>query len=153
MVTAARACLLLIACAGCVGTTDRAAIERAALRLAGCPDLAGGRVGLMVVDAATGEVLAESSADRGFAPASNNKLISSAVALHTLGRGHRMPTELHARGQLRDGVWHGDLVLRGYGDPTFGKGEAGQKQIEALVGSVRAHGIRSITGRVLGDGS
>ncbi|HEU4418559.1 MAG TPA: D-alanyl-D-alanine carboxypeptidase/D-alanyl-D-alanine-endopeptidase, partial [Planctomycetota bacterium] len=106
-----------------------------------------------VVDAATRAVAAEHAADLGFAPASNQKLVTSAVALQALGPRHRMATELLMRGEVRDGVLHGDLILRGFGDPTFAQEQVAPGRIDRLVQAVREGGITSVAGRVLGDGS
>ncbi|HEU4419481.1 MAG TPA: D-alanyl-D-alanine carboxypeptidase/D-alanyl-D-alanine-endopeptidase, partial [Planctomycetota bacterium] len=145
--------LLLVAFASaCVGT-EEARLARSLERLVACPDLAGGRVGVVVVDAATRAVAAEHAADLGFAPASNQKLVTSAVALQSLGPRHRMATELLLRGEVRDGVLHGDLILRGFGDPTFAQEEVAPGRIDRLVQAVREGGITSVAGRVLGDGS
>lgn len=144
---------LLVACGcACAGTSD-ARLAQSLERLVACPDLAGGRVGVVVVDAATGAVAAEHHADLGFAPASNQKLVTSAVALQSLGPRHHMTTELLLRGDVRDGVLHGSLVLRGFGDPTFAQEEVAPGRLERLVQAVREAGITSVEGRVLGDGS
>jgi len=62
---------------------------------------------------ATGRTLAEVNGDRPRRPASNQKLISTAIALDRLGPDHRLTTELW---QLPDGT----LRLQGSGDPTMG---------------------------------
>jgi D-alanyl-D-alanine carboxypeptidase/D-alanyl-D-alanine-endopeptidase (penicillin-binding protein 4) len=58
------------------------------------------------------------------------------------------------------GVWHGDLYLRGGGDPTLGDGtfnrvwERGYGPTGAdLAGQLRAAGIRRVTGKVIADPS
>jgi len=144
---------LLLGCSGCATVADAGALRAALDQLVGCPDLAGGRVGVVVAEASTGAVLVEHDSARGFAPASNMKLLSGAVALTALGPDYTMATELVARGEVRDGVLQGDLVLRGHGDPTFGEGEAGNRAVAAFVAAVRELGIGKIQGRVLGDGS
>ena len=65
-----------------------------------------------------------------------------------LGAGHLGPA----------GVWHGDLYLRGGGDPTFGDGAFNRvwedgygPTAEQLVGQLLARGIRRVTGLVIGD--
>jgi D-alanyl-D-alanine carboxypeptidase/D-alanyl-D-alanine-endopeptidase (penicillin-binding protein 4) len=72
--------------------------------------------------------------------------------LHTVvvGTGHLGP----------GGVWHGDLYLKGGGDPTFGDGTFNKVWLlgygptaSQLVAQLRARGIRSVTGHVIGDGS
>jgi D-alanyl-D-alanine carboxypeptidase/D-alanyl-D-alanine-endopeptidase (penicillin-binding protein 4) len=106
----------------------------------------------VVADARTGEVLASHAADEGFTPASNTKLLTAAVALETLGPDHRLVTELLQTGEVRDGGLHGELVLRGGGDPTLGTEASGDPDLTAFVDAVRAAGIRSAEA-VAGDGS
>lgn len=136
---------------GCVGPAP--GLRSAAAELTAAPALAGGRVGFVVVDVGTGEVLAEHSAERGFATASNLKLVTAAVSLAALGPDATMRTELLARGELRDGVLDGDLVLRGHGDPTFGQGEAGEAAIAAFHAALQRAGVQRVRGRVVGDGA
>ena len=62
---------------------------------------------------ASGRTLADLNGDRPRRPASNQKLISTAIALDRLGPDHRLTTELW---QLPDGT----LRLQGSGDPTMG---------------------------------
>lgn len=145
--------LLAAACAGAVPARPADAWHAALAELLASPRLAGGRVGVCVLDAADGSCLVAHEDDRGFAPASNQKLLTAAVALATLGADHVLSTELWRCGELRDGTLYGDLVLRGQGDPSFGDGAAGRQQIAALVDAVRAAGVRQIAGRVVGDGS
>ena len=67
-----------------------------------------------------------------------------------LGTGHLGP----------GGVWHGNLYLKGGGDPTFGDGsfnkvrELGYGPTSSqLVHQLSEKGISSLTGSVIGDGS
>lgn len=143
--------LLGFAAASCVATGTAREVESAIAALVADDALAGGRVGVVVADAESGEVLAEHAADRGFATASNMKLLSSAVALQALGEDFSTTTELIARGEIRDGVLEGDVVLRGHGDPTFGEGEAGETLLRAFAVALQGIGIRTVRGRVVGD--
>lgn len=144
--------LLLFAAAGCAAPGPGPALRSAAAVLLEAPELAGGRVGVCVLDAASGAMLVEHAADRGFATASNMKLLSAAVALATLGPQHTFPTELSARGEVRDGVLDGDLVVVGHGDPTLGS-DADGAAVSTFVAGLQQAGIRQVRGRVLGDGS
>jgi D-alanyl-D-alanine carboxypeptidase/D-alanyl-D-alanine-endopeptidase (penicillin-binding protein 4) len=85
-----------------------------------------------------------------YRPASNEKLTVAATALGRLGVHFRMPTDVFGVGSLDKGtgVWHGRLLLKGYGDPWLRY--AG---VRALAGQIKAAGITKVTGRILGDES
>ena len=78
-----------------------------------------GAWGLLVVDAATGETLYEKNADRYFTPASNMKLLTTALALDKLGPDYRFRTTLETHGSITQGILAGDLILVGRGDPNL----------------------------------
>ena len=111
--------------------------------------------GIAVVDAATGDMLASHNADELFVPASNTKLVVAAAAAHYLDADFRYVTTVETDGTIRDGVLHGDLVIRGTGDPTIsGRYEDDMLSImDALADSLSARGIRSIDGGVVADES
>jgi D-alanyl-D-alanine carboxypeptidase/D-alanyl-D-alanine-endopeptidase (penicillin-binding protein 4) len=92
--------------------------------------------------------------------ASNTKLFTSAAALARFGTEGTLGTEVLGRGRLDDdGVWRGDLFLRGGGDPTFGSGTFTRKYygrgatVQQLAKLIDQAGIERITGRVYGDES
>lgn len=146
------ACACAVVAAACRAVDlDRRPIVAAVERLAAAADAIGGRVGVAVVDAADGSSVARHAAAQGFLPASNTKLLTAVVALATLGPGHRFATELRRTGEVHDGVLHGDLVLRGFGDPTLGTPASGDPGLRRFVEAVRAAGIRGIDGAVVGD--
>ncbi len=112
-----------------------------------------------------GRVLYQRNADRYRVPASNTKLVVTATATVLLPSDYRVRTSLYTNGRLQDGVLHGDLVLYGRGDPTWsercysvdtlapGACDSAFTVVDRLADSVRARGIRRITGKVVGDGS
>lgn len=107
-----------------------------------------GRTAALVVDLRTGEVVFQHNGSMPVAPASNEKLPVSWTALKRLGPAYRFHTELYGVGARQGDVWEGDLVLKGFGDPTLASSD-----LDGLARKVRAAGIRSVTGRVLGDES
>ncbi len=113
------------------------------------------RWGLLVVSLDRGDTIYAWNHHEAMAPASNMKLFTSAAALHLLGPDFRFPTYLLADGPVVDGVLEGNLVLFGTGDPTLGSlsPERPSEAYEAFAEAVRAAGIRSIRGGVVGDGS
>jgi serine-type D-Ala-D-Ala carboxypeptidase/endopeptidase (penicillin-binding protein 4) len=104
--------------------------------------------GAVVVDLQTGRLLFARHPDLPLAPASNEKLTVSFTALHELGVTYRFRTEIFGRGYQEDGVWHGDVFLKGFGDPTLTS-----LQVEQLATQIAGLGITRIDGRVYGDES
>jgi serine-type D-Ala-D-Ala carboxypeptidase/endopeptidase (penicillin-binding protein 4) len=112
------------------------------------PSLSLGQTAALAVDIATGETIYEHNSDVPFAPASNEKLPVSYAALVRLGPGYRFHTEVYGTGSRTGATWSGNLVLKGFGDPTLGTAD-----IERLAATIRGRGIRTVTGRILGDES
>jgi len=102
--------------------------------------------GAVVVDLSTGRVVFAHNATLPLRPASNEKLAVTYAALTALGPAFRIETDVLGEGQQDGSTWHGNLVLKGYGDPTLSS-----QDLAALVQQVRADGIRAVSGEVLGD--
>ena len=111
--------------------------------------------GIEVRDASSGTVLYARNAARPFVPASNLKLVVAAAAAHHLDPGYRFRTSLYAAGPVRDGVLEGDLVLYGRGDPMISARYFPSRTavFETMADSLRARGIRRVTGAVVADES
>jgi len=112
-----------------------------------------------------GRLLYGHNQDRLFVPASNTKLIVSAVASALLPPDWRVKTSLYG-GPVVGDVLQGDLVLYGRGDPTMDVRCYGTDTTRAgvcdtdpfarlrqLVDTLRARGVRTVAGNVVGDGS
>lgn len=123
-----------------------------------------GAWGLLVVDAATGETLYEKNADRYFTPASNMKLLTTALALDKLGPDYRFRTTLETHGSITQGILAGDLILVGRGDPNLSNRKfpfdtkeefdgPPEKVLSDLADQVVAHGVKDISGDIVGDDS
>jgi D-alanyl-D-alanine carboxypeptidase/D-alanyl-D-alanine-endopeptidase (penicillin-binding protein 4) len=122
---------------------------------------AGGASGAQVVNATTGTRVFSRRAGVPRILASNTKLFTSSAALARFGVEGTLGTEVLGNGSLvGDGVFEGDIYLRGGGDPTFGTRRfdrrafgGGPATVEALVAKLKEAGIKRITGRVFGDES
>lgn len=114
-----------------------------ALAVPGNPAAASGAV---VLDLQSGRVLFARHPDLALAPASNNKLTVTYTALRELGTVYRFRTEVLGRGYQDGSVWHGDVFLKGFGDPTLTA-----LQVERLATQIAELGITRIAGRVYGD--
>ncbi len=76
--------------------------------------------GISVVNSESGQTLFEYNGNIGLAPASCQKLVTSATALELLGINYRYKTEIGYDGEIKDGKLMGNLHIKGYGDPTLG---------------------------------
>jgi D-alanyl-D-alanine carboxypeptidase/D-alanyl-D-alanine-endopeptidase (penicillin-binding protein 4) len=120
--------------------------------------------GVFVMDD-RGRALFQRNGDRLFVPASNTKLVVTATAAALLPADYRVRTSVYLNGTLDAGVLHGDLVLYGRGDPTWsarcfavdtlapGACDSTFTQIDRIADSIIAHGVRRVTGKLVGDGS
>jgi D-alanyl-D-alanine carboxypeptidase/D-alanyl-D-alanine-endopeptidase (penicillin-binding protein 4) len=138
--------------------------ERAELLVQGAP-VDKGEWGLLIVDAASGDILYQKNADKYFVPASNMKLLTTALALDTLGSGYRFRTTLETNGALSpEGRLSGDLILVGRGDPNISNRKfpydtkeefdgPPEKVLAELADAVVARGLNELTGDLVGDDS
>ena len=88
------------------------------------PNVDPARTAALAVDLRTGAVVYSRNAALALVPASNQKLPVAYAALALLGPGYRFHTEIVGSGTLVGDVWHGDLWLRGYGDPDTRAGRS-----------------------------
>ena len=77
------------------------------------------RTSAIAIDARTGTIVYAHNETLPVVPASNEKLPVSWAALSRLGPGYRFATELYGTGSRSGSVWHGNLYLKGHGDPTL----------------------------------
>ena len=112
-----------------------------------------------------GHVLFNRNGDHFSVPASNTKLVVAAAATVLLPADYRVRTSVYANGTVTDGVLRGDVILYGRGDPTWsercyavdtlapGACDSTWTAVDAIADSLKAHGLRRVTGRIVGDGS
>jgi serine-type D-Ala-D-Ala carboxypeptidase/endopeptidase (penicillin-binding protein 4) len=144
----ARAVALALFVALVAPATGAASLQTALARALRVPHVSLASTGAVAIDLTTGETVYSRNASLSLLPASNEKLAVTYAALTALGPGFRIETDVLGEGQEIGTTWQGDLVLKGYGDPTLSS--AG---LADLARQVRAAGITAVTGRVLGDES
>ena len=150
------------------GQAPAPATERFSKRaetLLGASPVNKGEWGALIADAASGEILYEKNADSYFVPASNMKLLTTALALDRLGPDYRFRTTLETNGALLpDGTISGDLILVGRGDPNLSNRKfpfdtkeefdgPPEKALAELADALVARGVKNISGDVVGDDS
>ncbi len=110
--------------------------------------------GILIVHPGSGDTLYSHEAAKLFMPASNQKILTTAVAFAQLGPGYRFRTTFATRAELRDGSLVGDLIVIGRGDPTVSTSMRTDALIplRAVADSLAARGIRRISGRIVEGG-
>jgi D-alanyl-D-alanine carboxypeptidase/D-alanyl-D-alanine-endopeptidase (penicillin-binding protein 4) len=122
-----------------------------ATRLANALAVAGNPPGMsaaVALDLQSGGVVFSRHAGLALEPASNEKLTVTYAALRDLGVTYRFKTEVLGRGAQDGSVWHGDLFLKGFGDPTLTTA-----RLDRLAATVAALGVTHVQGRLLADAS
>jgi D-alanyl-D-alanine carboxypeptidase/D-alanyl-D-alanine-endopeptidase (penicillin-binding protein 4) len=121
--------------------------------------------GVLVTDRDTGEILYELNADRFFTPASNAKIVTTSLALATLGPTYQFRTTLESSGKFgEDGRLLGDLVFVGRGDPDLSNRKfpyaakvehdgPAEKVLAQMAEDAIAKGLKEIDGDIIADDS
>ena len=118
---------------------------RHALAQAGVPR---GHVGLVIQPLGRRRPTVALNAGKLFDPASVMKTLTTLSALDTLGPAYTFKTTVLTGGPVSNGVLHGDLILRGGGDPALNL-----EHFWTLLRAIRTRGIREIDGDVILDDS
>jgi D-alanyl-D-alanine carboxypeptidase/D-alanyl-D-alanine-endopeptidase (penicillin-binding protein 4) len=103
-------------------------------------------VAIWAQEVAAPEPIISHNASVAMNPASVMKLLTTYAALDLLGPAFRWKTEVYANGEVRADVLHGDIMLKGYGDPKLT-----MENFWLLLRSIRARGIREISGDLVLD--
>ena len=133
-------CLIQQAVAVSLPKTVRDELKRANIPLSS--------VGIIVQRADAGAPLLSRNAGQAMNPASTMKLLTTFAALEMMGPAYRWKTEVYLDGKLENGVLHGNLVFKGYGDPKLTV-----EQFWMWLRELRQRGLREIHGDVVLDRS
>lgn len=123
------------------------------------PDLVHGQLSVALIDLTTNQLIAGHRADKTMIPASSLKVLVTGIALKKLGKDYRFKTELGYDGTITaDGILQGNLIIRGYGDPTLGshhfdKAETHEVVLKKWTSAIKKAGIKKIEGYIIGDAS
>ena len=117
--------------------------------------LADAQLAVEVLSLDRAEVLFEKNSRKLFIPASNNKILTAAAALVCLGPDYCFKTQVWADGPIRDGALEGDLIIKGFGDPSSSsriQPKDPYRPFRDWPVKLKQHGITSISGKIIGDG-
>lgn len=117
----------------------------AALKKAGIPE-SGAAMYVQAVDANQPSLTV--NADRPMNPASVMKLVTTYAALDLLKPTFRWKTEVYRDAVAENGILQGNLIIKGYGDPSFKEDE-----FRRLLVSLRQQGLKQIKGDLIIDKS
>ncbi|ANE49904.1 D-alanyl-D-alanine carboxypeptidase/D-alanyl-D-alanine-endopeptidase [Flavisolibacter tropicus] len=102
---------------------------------------------LYVIESKTGNVIFDKNSRIGLAPASTQKIITSATAYELLGKDFTYKTELSYANPIINGVLQGRLIITPSGDPTLGSWrwlQTKEDQVASrIVNAVKKAGIKS----------
>jgi serine-type D-Ala-D-Ala carboxypeptidase/endopeptidase (penicillin-binding protein 4) len=109
--------------------------------------------GVNISSLSTGEILYSYNPSKLLLPASNQKLLTAAVAADRLGWDYRFTTRLVAIGPIADdGTIQGDLVVIGNGDPSINPRHPDRwRAFDDWGAELQRRGIRIVNGRLVGD--
>jgi serine-type D-Ala-D-Ala carboxypeptidase/endopeptidase (penicillin-binding protein 4) len=137
-----------LACLAVADSASAASVDAVASRVTALGRSIGGASGIWAYDATTARLLSAWHAGSRRAPASVEKLLTSATALDRAGPDSHIQTTAALSGTIADGVLDGDLYVQGHGDPSLEYGG-----LLRLARAVQRAGIDKITGNVYGDES
>lgn len=127
-------------------------------KIAATDEVAGGTLSVAVFDVETGQQIYGFNDKKLLTPASILKVITSNVALDQFGPEFKFKTVLGYNGSIEDGTLYGDLVVKGFGDPTFGTDRFGEEFhyttiLKKITESLFNKQINGIKGNIIVDAS
>lgn len=124
-------------------------LEEAIVQMEADPVFKHAIISLCVVNTITGERVFGRQEQTGLAPASTQKLFTSAAAFELLGPSFRFYTRVARDQPVQQGVLNGDLFVVGSGDPTLGswrwsatKEKAVMDQLMTILRNQKIHTIK-----------
>ena len=140
--------MLMLFCISSLAKAELPAAVADALKRASIP-LSAVAVYVQAVDATAPSI--SHNAAKSTNPASVMKLVTTTAALDLLTPAYRWKTEIYRDGavvsdKVNNGVLQGNLVLKGYGDPSFKA-----QEFWRLLMSLQQAGIKQITGDLVID--
>lgn len=117
------------------------------------PQMKYAQLGLLIIDADTGDTLVQHQAQVGLAPASCQKIVTGCTAYELLGPAFRFQTAFLTDAPIVNNTLQGNLWISGGGDPSLGsfrfESTKPANQITQWVSDLKKAGIQLIDGTIL----
>ena len=112
-------------------------------------------VGVQVISLDSACSIASYRPEQANITASTMKTVVSSAALGLLGPHFRFETPVYLDGELKNGHFKGNIIIRGIGDPSLGSVFLPNQAniVTEIIEALQAHGITRIEGTVIGDDS
>lgn len=113
-------------------------------------------LGFYVEETGTGTPVFSLNEEVGLSPASTQKIVTAATAFHFLGSDFRYKTDFYTPTNIpADSIVKGNLMVKGFGDPTLGSVRWKQTKDSVIFRQLRKalqmQGIKGFTGNPLFD--
>lgn len=110
-------------------------------------------VSVYIATVDSGKPVVDYGSQRLMTPASIMKTLTVASATRLLGPDFRWTTEVQTIGKIENGTLHGNLIIKGGGDPTLSSRYFKEQPsfISAVASALRKANIETINGRILTD--
>ncbi|MCX6272102.1 MAG: D-alanyl-D-alanine carboxypeptidase/D-alanyl-D-alanine-endopeptidase [Bacteroidetes bacterium] len=111
--------------------------------------------GVVVMRVSDGKILAAINKDKVLIPASSLKIAVTFPAWKIIGPDHRFETTLQYDGGILDSVLHGNIYIKGEGDPTLGSWRFPYTNADSIFARInrvlQSAGIRHVNGGLIID--
>jgi len=138
--------LLLISCL--ISSTHAATLPPTVLKALQLAHIPLGNIGVEVREVNARTPLISVNAKQSMSPASTMKLLTTYAGLEILGPSYSWKTEAYLDGKMEQDMLHGDLILKGYGDPKLTL-----EKLWLWLHELRSRGLREIRGDLVLDRS
>ncbi len=101
-------------------------------------------VGVMVLDTLSGTTLYQNNPELYLMPASTQKLLTAVAAKKQLDHNAPFHTDIWLYGKVTDHIYHGDIVIKGTGDPGLTS-----EKLQQLIGRISHHQIHQVKGNII----
>ncbi len=138
-------------------TESRSGFERAFSIFSEDPHLRNAQWAFYLSDVTRDVPLAMHNSEKAIVPASTQKLVTSISALFMLGPGYTYHTDLQHDGSIEpEGILHGNLFIKGSGDPSLGSAAMSdtlslEHVFAHFLDLLREKGIKQVAGHIVAD--